>query len=291
LSKTSATLRQADQSSTGTSQIIYENPVTWLHLVNAFLKPRLMRGFLREWKRTGFSASYDDDTEWLAILESSLSDSLEDTESDFAEYLCDHTVRLAHGCRPSGLAGYMRNGIRPYDAESFRKLLETFLHKKSVAPYRRFILESIPELADRGDESKVFLALDERSLLAYAGHYLIYGSEWLTSALGENGRQVLKRYGVPTLLYVNWPLRNASRSELLQFAHRIFREWVRLTCLGTVSTCFADFTFVALGGVDASLIAGHRHPNRITDPLEGCRTYRTRKRTCDVCTASIVDDG
>lgn len=237
-----------------------------------------------EWQRIDFRAFYDDDTEWLTLLESALSDTLEKTETDFAEYLCDHSVRLAHGCRPSNLASYMRLGIRPYNAESFREVLEIFLKKRTVAPYRSSILEAAAKLKDRGDELKVFLALDERSLLTYAGHYLIYGSEWLTAALGENGRQALKRNGVPTLLYVNWPFRNASRSERSQFALRIFREWVRLTCLGSVTTSFADFTFVAAGRVDESLLLGHSHPNRIIDPLEGCRIYRTIRRTCDVCT-------
>ena len=263
--------------------IVFEDSSTWMPKLNTFLRGRLKKGHLDRWHAHDFSNLYDDDSEWTDILAGELKDGLERIEADLADWLSAKVVRLVHGCRPVSLASYMQHGIRAYVPCTFQKTLEEWLMKKGVAPHRHAIMDRAESLSDRGDDPSVFLALDERDLLRRSGHYVVYGSEWLTSVLGSSCRGLLKRVGVPTLLYVKWPLASASQAERLQFSRRLLREWIRLTCLSAAAPSFADFTFVAAGGVSAGLIQGHWHPSAIVDPLEGFRRYRNRRRECDVC--------
>jgi hypothetical protein len=283
MSTTLPILWATSSSASISAPIIYQDAATWLPSVTAFLQSRLKKNPIAKWRGLDLSAFYDDDPEWLALLDSELRGALEETESEFAEWLTAMTVRLVHGCRALSLGSYLAIGIRPYDTSALRKVLDGYLGNRQIAPYRDAILETVAELAGRANGFNVFLALDERDMLRTAGHYLIYGSEWLTAALGKDCRGILKRTGVPTLVYVNLPLKKASRSERLQLSHRLLREWVRLSSRPTALPSFADFTFVVGGGVDADLIGGHRHPRAIVDPFEGFRMYRNRRSSCDAC--------
>ena len=113
----------------------------------------------------------------------------------------------------------------------------------------------------------------ETELLEYCGHYLLYGSEYLTGIAAHvkgyrDYRQVLKRFGTPTVFVCDVPLQMMGRYSLLEFSglaiEMVFQEML-------------DGAFVSGRGAGLCIhqklppecIVGHYHPVGIRDPLLG----------------------
>jgi len=130
------------------------------------------------------------------------------------------------------------------------------------------------------DDDRAFVSLDDRQLVACAGHYLIYGSEYLcgvAAALGRSTgrdyRQVLKQFGRPTLFHLRIPFDAISNADFTAFVD-VVREHVRKTGDGLAPRI--DFTLRLRQALPPGCVAGHRHPRRIIDPLLGMTPYYYR---------------
>ena len=194
--------------------------------------------------------------------------------------LGDHfdAIRLFHGCRPEHINQYYKRGFVRHDGdviERARRVLGA-----------RFGLDS--EILERAisetnltlDHDRLFFALDDRALLRYAGHYLIYGSESIMSIAasvihlgGPNLQPRLRTIGRPTLFVCDMPwalLDDVSKREI---AESLYDEYRTVRGRQKRESGLRDHTVVMWHDVPPSSIVSHHHPARIVDWHENGREY------------------
>jgi hypothetical protein len=97
-----------------TTLIAWEDSATWLPEVDRFLNPRLERRTIATWRsRNDLNDLYQDDSEWIEMLESFLLAGFEETCVEFAEHLESFDLRVFHACRPIDVGEYIRGGAAP----------------------------------------------------------------------------------------------------------------------------------------------------------------------------------
>ncbi|HXT14927.1 MAG TPA: hypothetical protein VN706_04815 [Gemmatimonadaceae bacterium] len=187
-------------------------------------------------------------------------------------------VRLFHGCRPEDVSQYYSLGfIRHADhiVDRARHVLGVRLGLSGEI-LERAIADTQLDL----DRDRIFFVLDDRALLRYAGHYLIYGSESIMAIAatairlgGPNLQPRLRNIGIPTLFTCDVPwtlLDNARQSEIadtLYDEHRVTRGRQKS------ESGLRDHTVILRCDVPASVIVSHHHPPSIADWHESGRPY------------------
>lgn len=181
-------------------------------------------------------------------------------------------LTVFHGGRPLNADAYYREGLQLAD------------HDKLTATARSvFLSGEFPEIDESEfqnaahrpsgiDNWRTYVSLDRRHCLQDCGHYLIYGSEHIcgiAASLSRNGmrdyRQVLKRFGRPTLFTLSLPITMACESDLIEFGELI-RDWVPRVRAGRRPAKVA-FTFTLRMGLPPGCVLGHEHPDSVKDPL------------------------
>ncbi len=262
--------------------IAYDQTTTWMQRVSDFVSPLLPSGALAGWQKWRLDKLYIDDPEWLRILGSELSWSVDSVIEDFAEAMKPASILGFHGCRPLDLNGHLRNGVKALDQSELMQLLDEVIQKLEIPQLREEILEQGRTRLGEHTYSFVYLALDQRHLLRYAGHYLIYGSEWLCSVFGKC-RELLRNCGTPTVIEIALPLARASESDRRQLARHLLQEWTRLSALSLHESSPVDFSFAVRERIEAKMIVGHSHPPAIRDPLDGGRNFINDRTACRHC--------
>jgi hypothetical protein len=241
-----------------------------LEVVGKFLRIRLKAGTISAWKsRDDLDSLYADDSEWQAILESSLKQDFDLTCEEFADRLENFNAEVFHACRPLDVAEYLDAGVFTATWARREEQLCRLMRELEVKRLDQDrLLEafhaemSLPDI----DIGALFLALDQRHLLEFCGHYLILGSEWIASQLGPGYYAVLRRVGIPTLLRIRLPLAWASAGDRKAIASELLREWTRLKALHDSSVRDIDFTFRLSRSIPQAHVVSHSHPLDIPDP-------------------------
>lgn len=122
------------------------------------------------------------------------------------------------------------------------------------------------------DQGKLYVVIDERHLIRYCGHYMIYGSEHLcgvgASLAREHGydyRQVLKRYGTPTVVRFLLRRSDIPRHQVQELARQLHEAiWEDRRC---PEPPLISFSFTLSQPIPPTHILGHIHPKSIPDPL------------------------
>lgn len=183
-----------------------------------------------------------------------------------------------HAARPTTVIAYYERGL----------LLGSHAEQKARAR-DIFLSGEFPELTEEHldaaetrilpvDDGCAFVSLDPAGFLEYAGHYLIYGSEYLcglaanlNNANGRDYRQVLKRLGIPTVFCLRLPFDAISESDFKNFAHVVHEQLPRAR--RRLSVPEIDFTFRLRQPLPPECVLEHFHPKRVMDPLLGMIPY------------------
>ena len=181
----------------------------------------------------------------------------------------------------------LREGIYLNDpdklAQKIKKLVE---EEEGLANYRPIVDELINKFdsTDR-DTGRVYLTFDESALIDNgAGHYLIYGSEWIQCVLGWGAHTTLRNRGVPTVIDVRLPLRKQSFSTRIELARTMLHEWTRARTENRENEIRdIEFSFVLREPVPAGWIIGHHHPEFVRDPMYQNVIRRTEAPHCPAC--------
>ena len=184
-------------------------------------------------------------------------------------------VKAYHACRPSNISDYYKNGIYPRSYEELLNDFMAFIEEtiKITVPLEK--VEMVRKKIGTFHDKRVFLALDKNTLIEEAGHYAIYGSEFIHAMavhLGENGvpitREHLKRRGTPTIFTVVFPIDKSSDDDVNSLVTKINNAIYEKSISTRV-----DFTFEFFTAIDADSIVAHEHPKRIRDQHNSCWYY------------------
>jgi len=131
-----------------------------------------------------------------------------------------------HGCRPNDLSRYYSSGLQPPDLDTLNEAARRIFLSADVPPITEHALSTaIDKISRLSHVGKLYVVLDDRDLIHGSGHYMIYGSEHLCGIAAllsrENGfdyRQVLKRFGAPTLIRFRLPQSSISQQQIDELA-------------------------------------------------------------------------
>lgn len=184
-------------------------------------------------------------------------------------------IRVYHTCRPLDPHLYLKEGLRLAD---YSELLNQFI--VNVKKYCDIELQNEHVISAKKEigtfhENRVFVVLDDQNIIDQAGHYAIYGSEYLVavavhiqSKFGFFGKNYLKKFGTPTVYEILLEIDDISERELKELVcsvnNSIFHE---------ESSESIDFTFELYEAIEAEKIISLYHPQKIKDPLERDLVY------------------
>ena len=259
--------------------IIWKEFLTWEPLVSEILTPEKAAELTKKMKQTDTTEYFDDDPDWLTLLKDNLDASFENIESALAGKLQSQTVRVYHGCRPINLTSYTSLGLLVHNheklTEELRILVKSDPRLKSIDIDKR-----VAEVVREHDKGRSFVTFDDLFMLEYAGHYLIYGGEWIAAILGHNNRGVLLERGTPTFLLIDLPGSMIPFTVLEGLAKDMLTEWAKQVTKGPRSIRKMDSGVELEFDLDPKYIIGHEHPKEIKDPWNSRNMYKVKNLCC-----------
>jgi hypothetical protein len=167
-----------------------------------------------------------DDLSWLDDIIRSVQGFEVASKSLLADRLGQRfkALRAFHGTRTSDVAGFYRNGLLPLDPGTIHAQARAIFLSGAFPELRAVDIETaIQAVGSDLRAHRVFFEANEEVLVAQCGHYLLYGSEYLTAIAAHlsghrDYRQVLKSRGEPTLFICDVPLPLIDGHALLEFA-------------------------------------------------------------------------
>ena len=225
-----------------------------------------------------------DDLSWLNGIVLERTGREIDMKSILAERIAQEyrSFRAGHGTRTNNLGQFYKDGIRylrPHEIEASARAL--FLTSDFDWVTEEKLQIAIADIDARntsgGRAGRLYFCADERSLitrLGGAGHYLVYGSEYL-SCLGVrligslDTKNVLKSVGRPTMFVCDIPMKMMREHALGEFAGMVL-EILFCELIGEPSDALSPGAGTALSlteDLPGVHIVGHYHPAAIHDPL------------------------
>lgn len=168
-------------------------------------------------------------------------------------------LRAYHGARCLDESAYMREGIHTFDKNALADYVKNICRITGVD--ERKIMEAFDKkLKDetRDDPPRVWLSGTKANLLDGAGHYLIYGSEFVVSVFSDalHDFAALKTVGVPTIFACDIPIED------------IGKKWWMPSIVDSIR-CGDNNIGFPVDKVLPENIVGIMHPTRIKDPFNG----------------------
>ncbi len=184
-------------------------------------------------------------------------------------------LRAVHGTRTEDLEPFYREGLTPLIAEKTHKDARRLFLGGAFPELTEIDLEkAIHTVGAKMREGRVYFEVDEEMLIDQAGHYMLYGSEYLIAIAAHlpgnrDYRQVLKTRGEPTLFVCDVPLKLISERTLQEFAglalEAIFQEL--LDGPNYEQNRWQGAGFYISETLNPNHLIGHYHPNVTNDPL------------------------
>ncbi|WP_225340440.1 hypothetical protein [Lysinibacillus capsici] len=116
-------------------------------------------------------------------------------------------IRGFHGCRPLDIHTYYSQGIQMINKE--RLLHETLFRLKDTFVAKKRIIEVFEKhwQSETIEEKSIWFTSSMKELLLTAGHYMIYGSEFIQGIAADlTIHQLLKNHGIPTIFSIDVPI-------------------------------------------------------------------------------------
>lgn len=187
------------------------------------------------------------------------------------------SIRMFHACRTDDVESYLLEGLRPLDTKhQLGRAKALFLTNQFPKLREEDLLKETNELATQGRENRLCLVADDANLISYAGHYLIYGSEFLAalssrldSYKGTDCLSFLRTIGIPTMFVCDIPISSVPEPQLANFLVELIVRAVETPAYVAGDIPSIDFTFTFNHSIPARFIVSHYHPTRIYDRLLG----------------------
>jgi len=192
-----------------------------------------------------------------------------------------------HGCRPTNISSYYQSGLLMLDKKKYNELFMRIFNKNDFKEIsQEHLEEAIQEMNNSQREDQLYLTIDDRGLLEDAGHYMIYGSEYIMSLtaslsgiLNYDYIPYLRNIGNPTIFKIKIPLSIIQTSDLQELLPCFFRQWVYNKSRGIVTTHPLDFSFLLKENILPENIIEHYHPKEIRDYHQRGQIYIVDKKS------------
>lgn len=177
-----------------------------------------------------------DDLSWLDDIVYDVHGTEIDSKRCLAQRLRERyrAMRAVHGTRTAEHDRFYSEGLQPLVPDRFHAdAREVFLSGDFPELSESDLQSAIAKVGADLREGRVFFEANEEMLIEHAGHYMLYGSEYLLAIAANIGnrrdyRQVLKNRGIPTLFVCDVPLDFISADTLLEFSGdalaKVFQE-------------------------------------------------------------------
>jgi hypothetical protein len=265
--------------------IIWKEPQSWVPPISRWLSPSLAKLGVRQLQKLGEQELCWDDPDWLKITQSVLLDDVECVIREMGDVLAFATVRTYHGCRTKDADSYHRFGIRCNDPDFLVDETRQIVAEEDGLAFMRDSIEQRLARFDGkdSDTGRVYLGLDDRGLIEFGGHYLLYGSEWIQRVLGFKAHYTLLQRGTPTIIVVDLPLSVTRSTDREHLARHLLQEWTRIKVNRPDWSPKVDFSFCLRRDVPPEMVVGHSHPQQIRDPLHGNIVRHSPSLHCLAC--------
>lgn len=194
---------------------------------------------------------------------------------EFKDYFVNTYTHILtyHGCRPTDIQNYYNNGFLILNTstqnENFSKI---FYNEKFKEISLEDIEYAINAVKKEGRENQLFWGIDDRILVERAGHYLIYGSEYimclaanLSERLKRDYRHHLRNYGIPTIFKVKLPISIIDENDLIHLFPYLYRLWVYNKLKNKITSYGLNYSFFLKKNIPPECIITHYHPDKIRD--------------------------
>lgn len=210
--------------------ISWKEKASWIPTLSKWIRPFLNERGIRALRQMGEQDICSDDWAWLDITQTILSWETESVIQNFADAIVSAKLVTYHACRTENAGVYHSNGIRLNDPAALADEARRIVGEEDGLAFKRPTIEEDIKSFDafERDTGKLYVVVDDRSLVEDSGHYLLYGSEWIQALLGWSAHEVLRRRGAPTIFMVELPLAEATPHELEQLARVLLQEWTRV---------------------------------------------------------------
>lgn len=263
----------------------WREPNSWASALSRWLRPHLNERGIRHLQGMGEQDICWDDSDWLKKLQDVLKFDVEYVVRHLADALSIASARAYHGCRTVDAGLYHKGGIRRNDPVALADEVRRIVREEDQLAHLRPVIEQQLQDFDSTDRDtgKLYLVLDDRALTSRAGHYLLYGSEWVQSVLGWGAHESLRRRGVPTILAIDMPLSMVTARQREALAKALLQEWTRAKVNRPDWVPELDFTFYLHEEIPGGMIINHSHPEVIRDPFYQNIERRTPRQSCPAC--------
>lgn len=171
-------------------------------------------------------------------------------------------IRAYHGCSTNDLESYYKFGIVPINEDfAKRQALELLVDDKITADT---VLSVFDEHWNKFEQvhRSVWFCLSRKELIQYCGHYLIYGSEFISGIAVELYLlDMLKGKGKPTIFHCDVPIKKIPKC--------FFDSLKENLEMGDLENC----GFKIEHTLSPEEIIKHDNPDLVFDPLKGNRPY------------------
>lgn len=139
-----------------------------------------------------------------------------------------------HASRPVQNKSYYENGIQKVSAiELNKKFRSLFLNDDHPEVTKQHIQDAINKMSNFHFPNGLYVSLDDREFLKYSGHYLIYGSEYITGLAANldtnkpiDYRKYLRSIGKPTIFIIKLPIGMVDDVYLRCLYSSLIRSWI-----------------------------------------------------------------
>ncbi|WP_376967735.1 hypothetical protein ABNQ39_36465 (plasmid) [Azospirillum sp. A26] len=218
-----------------------------------------------------------DDLSWLDKIILKARGETVDSKALLADRLVHRFthLRAVHGTRTDDVGSFYKHGLLPLDPEfSHRNVRRIFLEGMFPELTAGDVEEAIAAVGHTYRAGRVYFEANEPMFLEQCGHYLHYGSEYVTAIAAHlpgsrDYRQVLKKEGQPTLFVCDVPLGLVSGHTVLEFSGMALSYIFEDLLEGNdyVPDPWRGAGFAIRYPLPPACIVGHYHPAHVRDPL------------------------
>ena len=262
---------------------------TWFEVLSAWIAPHFRKNALDRLSRLRPKDVCWDDSDWLdVVLEPRLLVDIDTAVDLLAEALSGAVLRAFHGCRVDDAGTFHADGIRLNDPAKLTEEVRRIVAEEEDLAWRRATIERDLAAWDarERDTGRLYVCADDQPQLDRNGHYMLYGSEWISAFLGFSGHRALRRRGVPTMIELDLPFELATLNTRREFARKLLQEWVRVLVNDPTFVPKLDFTLILRIDLPPSMIVSHYHPEVLKDPFSRYSRFQTEHPFCPSCSSA-----